>query len=122
MNILLGLFLIFSLTASYTRYIVASFSTVQTRISSQCIRYDVEQTKTVLYNSNTDDDSDLIARKIIVSGDVQGGYYRSCVFNEAGRFRRLVGTMSPPEDSNEAEIYVEVSRRKGLTTFSWFPT
>lgn len=29
---------------------------------------------------------------------------------QAGRFRRLIGTMSPPDDSDEAEIYVEVRR------------
>jgi len=85
------------------------------------------------------DESEVIARRIIVTGDVQGGYYRSCVLNEVGwnpihvphcphcerrfcfshilytlflqasRFRRLVGTMSPPDDTSEAEIYVEVS-------------
>ena len=27
-------------------------------------------------------DSEVIARRIIVTGDVQGGYYRSCVLNE----------------------------------------
>ena len=27
---------------------------------------------------------------------------------QASRFRRLVGTMSPPDDTKEAEIYVEV--------------
>lgn len=26
---------------------------------------------------------------------------------QAGKFRRLVGTMSPPDDTDEAEIYVE---------------
>ena len=76
------------------------------------------------------DNSEIIARRIIVIGDVQGGYYRSCVLNEVGfpllvvpnvkgahtlitsqasRFRRLVGTMSPPDSTKEAEIYVEVS-------------
>ena len=40
-------------------------------------------------------------------GDV-GGYYRTCVLNEAGKFRRLTGTMSDPDDSKTAEIYVEV--------------
>ena len=54
------------------------------------------------------DPNDIVARRIIVEGDVQGGYYRSCVRNEAGRFRRLSGTMTPPDDSNTAEIYVEV--------------
>jgi hypothetical protein len=28
--------------------------------------------------------NDMIARRIIVTGDVQGGYYRSCVLNEVG--------------------------------------
>ena len=54
------------------------------------------------------DPNDIIARRIIVTGDVQGGYYRSCVRNEASRFRRLSGTMTPPDDSGTAEIYVEV--------------
>jgi len=32
--------------------------------------------------SSGGDPSDIIARKIIVCGDVDGGYYRSCVKNE----------------------------------------
>jgi acylphosphatase len=60
---------------------------------------------------NDGDDDEIVARRIIVKGDVQGGYYRACVLNEAGKFRRLVGTMSPPDDSSdEAEIYVEGKR------------
>lgn len=47
----------------------------------------------------------------MVEGDVQGGYYRSCVRNEASRFRRLCGTMTPPDDSGKAEIYVEGKRK-----------
>ena len=35
------------------------------------------------------DDDELVARRIIVTGDVQGGYYRSCVLNEVSRV--LVG-------------------------------
>jgi hypothetical protein len=31
-----------------------------------------------------DDPEELVARRIIVKGDVQGGYYRSCVLNEVG--------------------------------------
>lgn len=54
-------------------------------------------------------DNEFVAKRIIVKGDVQGGYYRACVLNEARRFRRLVGTMSPPDDTDIAEIYVEVS-------------
>lgn len=57
---------------------------------------------------------DVIARRIIVQGAVQGGYYRACVLNEAGRFRRLVGTMTPPNDTDTAEIYVEVRRARKL--------
>jgi hypothetical protein len=30
--------------------------------------------------------NEIIARKIIVEGDVQGGYYRSCVLNEVSGF------------------------------------
>jgi len=58
--------------------------------------------------SSDNSPDDIIARRIIVEGDVEGGYYRSCVRNEAGRFRRLSGTMTPPDDSRKAEIYVEV--------------
>lgn len=29
-----------------------------------------------------DDQNEIVARRIIVKGDVQGGYYRSCVLNE----------------------------------------
>lgn len=69
----------------------------------------------LLASTNNDhaaaDNSEIIARRIIVIGDVQGGYYRSCVLNEASRFRRLVGTMSPPDSTKEAEIYVEGSRK-----------
>eukprot|EP01082_Thalassiosira_pseudonana_P012337 g11057.t1 g11057 contig48:52043-53138(+) len=57
------------------------------------------------------DPNETIARRIVVTGDVAGGYYRSCVKNEAKRFRKLIGTMSPPDDSKRAEIYVEGKRK-----------
>mmetsp|Transcript_11276 Transcript_11276/g.15798 ORF Transcript_11276/g.15798 Transcript_11276/m.15798 type:complete len:135 (+) Transcript_11276:116-520(+) len=64
---------------------------------------------TKLYSSSdAADPNEVVGRRIIVTGDVQGGYYRACVNNEAGKFRRLIGTMTPPDDTNEAEIYVEV--------------
>jgi len=72
---------------------------------------------TVALHSESSDDAaaadpnEVIARRIIVLGDVDGGYYRSCVKNEASRFRKLIGTMSPPDDSNRAEIYVEGKRK-----------
>lgn len=68
-------------------------------------------TTTSLYATSDDgaDQAELIARRIVVVGDVNGGYYRSCVKNEGSRFRNLVGTMTPPDDNDRAEIYVEVS-------------
>ncbi len=110
-------------------------------------------------SSTGGDPSEIIARKITVCGDVDGGYYRACVKNEVGcilchdvmcsivyccmlcadsiihsmsssfipsltiicfysifcwyikgsRFRKLIGTMTPPDDSEKAEILVEVS-------------
>jgi hypothetical protein len=32
--------------------------------------------------SGGEDPNEIVARRIIVKGDVQGGYYRSCVLNE----------------------------------------
>lgn len=62
--------------------------------------------------SDGKDPDEIIATRIIVTGDVNGGYYRSCVKNEAGRFRKLIGTMSPPDsESQRAEIYVEGKRK-----------
>lgn len=58
------------------------------------------------------DPNEVVARRIVVVGDVAGGYYRSCVKNEASRFRKLIGTMTPPEDDEKrAEIYVEGKRK-----------
>ena len=68
--------------------------------------------------SSDNDPNEIVAKRIIVEGDVQGGYYRSCVRNEAGRFRRLSGTMTPPDDSKKAEIYVEV--RSGYSNANCF--
>jgi len=62
-------------------------------------------------SDGANDPNEIIAMRITVEGDVQGGYYRSCVRNEAGRFRRLSGTMTPPDDSGKAEIYVEGKRK-----------
>ena len=32
--------------------------------------------------NGAEDPDEIVARRIIVKGDVQGGYYRSCVLNE----------------------------------------
>lgn len=61
-------------------------------------------------SSSVNDASEIVGRKIVVKGDVNGGYVRTCVVNEASRFRKLIGTMSPPEDTDTAEIYVEGKR------------
>jgi len=39
-------------------------------------------------------------------------FYFIFTMHQAGRFRKLVGTMSPPDDSDKAEIIVEVSTPK----------
>jgi hypothetical protein len=47
-----------------------------------------------------------------------------CLFSwhaQGGRFRRLTGTMSPPDDSDTAEIYVEVSAEEDFKIFLTFP-
>ena len=59
-------------------------------------------------DSSGGDPNEIVGKRIIVTGDVNGGYLRTCISNEAGKFRRLLGTMSPPDDGDEAEIYVEV--------------
>eukprot|EP00555_Chaetoceros_dichaeta_P011957 CAMPEP_0198253472 /NCGR_PEP_ID=MMETSP1447-20131203/3882_1 /TAXON_ID=420782 /ORGANISM="Chaetoceros dichaeta, Strain CCMP1751" /LENGTH=188 /DNA_ID=CAMNT_0043939149 /DNA_START=96 /DNA_END=662 /DNA_ORIENTATION=+ len=61
-------------------------------------------------SSSVNDASEIVGRRILVKGDVNGGYVRTCVINEASRFRKLIGTMSPPEDTDTAEIYVEGKR------------
>lgn len=59
----------------------------------------------------SDPNNEIISAKISLEGDVDGGYYRACVLNEAGKFRRLVGTMTPPEGNRKAEIYVEGKKK-----------
>ena len=67
-------------------------------------------TTTKLAFAKEDDAAELVGRRIIVTGDVNGGYIRTCIMNEAAVFRKLIGTMTPPDSSSStAEIYVEVS-------------
>jgi hypothetical protein len=37
-----------------------------------------------LHDADAADPSEIVAKKIVVKGDVQGGYYRACVLNEVG--------------------------------------
>lgn len=62
--------------------------------------------------------NDIVACRIQIQGAAQGGYFRAQVKNEAGRFRRLIGTMSPPSEdpADPAEIYVE-GKRKSIEGF-----
>ena len=52
-------------------------------------RWVASQSATELNQSaSSEDPNELIAKRIIVKGDVQGGYYRSCVLNEvSGRLQ-----------------------------------
>lgn len=86
--------------------IFSSSPLVNAFVSPKCPSQPAFSTR-ILAESTDVDPNEIVARRIVVEGDVQGGYYRSCVRNEAGRFRRLSGTMTPPDDSKKAEIYVE---------------
>ena len=60
---------------------VDAFSSIgASQLAGQTIR---SQPATVLYlASEHADDNEIVAKRIFVKGDVQGGYYRSCVLNE----------------------------------------
>mmetsp|Transcript_312 Transcript_312/g.755 ORF Transcript_312/g.755 Transcript_312/m.755 type:complete len:181 (+) Transcript_312:243-785(+) len=71
-------------------------------------------------SSSSGDPKEIIARRIVVQGpSVQNGYYRACVLNEGGKFRRLTGTMTPPDDSEKAEILVEGNRKQVEGFIRW---
>ena len=105
-------------TSSSSPYVTALFATTSTTDDD---RHDESSSSlTPNWNQQADDyaasgidPNETIARRVIVTGDVDGGYYRSCVKNEASRFRKLIGTMSPPDNDNSrrAEIYVEGKRK-----------
>ena len=66
--------LILALTVSLTEGFAPNRSFI-TRLSSQ-------RRELAVTDGKSSADSEVIARRIIVTGDVQGGYYRSCVLNE----------------------------------------
>jgi acylphosphatase len=45
------------------------------------------------HTNNDNGTQEIIARRIIVKGDVQGGYYRSCVLNEVNK-KPIIGWFS----------------------------
>ena len=96
--------LLVALCASTTRAFLAAPSSPSVVTSSH-------PSMSLSATSNSEEDDDIVARRIVVAGDVQGGYYRACVLNEARRFRRLVGNMTPPDGSDRAEIYIEGKKK-----------
>jgi acylphosphatase len=106
-------------SSSSSPYVTALFARTSST-NDDDDRHDESSSSTPNWNQQADDyaasgidPNETIARRVIVTGDVDGGYYRSCVKNEASRFRKLIGTMSPPDDDNNrrAEIYVEGKRK-----------
>jgi hypothetical protein len=101
-----------TITSSSSNNIAVDTSSQNIRDTTSTYRISSAYSTTSLYATSDGgaDQAELIARRIVVVGDVNGGYYRSCVKNEGSRFRNLVGTMTPPDDNDSrAEIYVEVS-------------
>lgn len=54
---------------------------VVNQLSSRSLNGQVGATELKFADSNIDQ-NEIIAKRIIVKGNVQGGYYRSCVLNE----------------------------------------
>mmetsp|Transcript_34316 Transcript_34316/g.73141 ORF Transcript_34316/g.73141 Transcript_34316/m.73141 type:complete len:180 (+) Transcript_34316:103-642(+) len=108
-----------SLTPTSAAAAVRASGTVVSPASATRRSNDVPTVGTALHAEGGDDSSaaaaadpnEVIARRIVVTGDVDGGYYRSCVKNEASRFRKLIGNMSSPQGDKRAEIYVEGKRK-----------
>ena len=98
-------------SAFTSRSLLGGVSAVTQRVTPTALAVASESSSAASKAESVDDDSDLVAKRLVVTGDVQGGYVRACVINEAGRFRRLVGTMTDPDvSSDRAEIYVEGKR------------
>ena len=68
--------------------LVVAFTNPVTKFSpiSKVIFATAEQEASAADIEESGDPSELIARRIVVEGDVQGGYYRSCVLNEVREF------------------------------------
>mmetsp|Transcript_12650 Transcript_12650/g.18452 ORF Transcript_12650/g.18452 Transcript_12650/m.18452 type:complete len:164 (+) Transcript_12650:126-617(+) len=91
-----------------------AFSPSTTRSLSSASLRDTTTTSTSIRaaeDSSPEDPKDVIGKTIQIKGDVNGGYVRTCIRNEASQFRRLIGTMSPPSDDDTATIYVEGKRK-----------
>ena len=62
------------------------------------------------------DPKEIIARRIIVEGDVEGGYYRSCVRNEVGTQHKTI-----TQRSKRKERERERERKKKQKLALFFP-
>ena len=62
------------------------------------------------------DPKEIIARRIIVEGDVEGGYYRSCVRNEVGNQHKTITQRSKRKEKER-----ERERKKKQTLALFFP-
>ena len=62
-----------------------AFTTTTTRHQNQRVVITPLQLADAAATTSGGEPSEVIARKIIVRGDVDGGYYRSCVKNEVSR-------------------------------------
>mmetsp|Transcript_17174 Transcript_17174/g.32515 ORF Transcript_17174/g.32515 Transcript_17174/m.32515 type:complete len:155 (-) Transcript_17174:182-646(-) len=101
-------FCLILITFSYFSDEIYSFAPT-TILSSTAVQ---QNRSRILYaTGSSENPEEVIGKTIIVKGDVNGGYVRTCIKNEASNFRRLIGTMSPPGDDNTATIYVEGKRK-----------
>jgi hypothetical protein len=70
------------LVSFLTFFLIASNHVVTAFAPTSFLSTAVYGATTRLYVAADAEESDLVARRIVVTGDVQGGYYRSCVLNE----------------------------------------
>ena len=67
---------------SFLAFFLIASNHVVTAFAPTSLSAAVHGATTRLYVTAGAEESDLVARRIVVTGDVQGGYYRSCVLNE----------------------------------------
>ena len=73
-------------TLYFSPRIVLTPSTTTTGPTNTAVVLQAEPTDNNGDSTNNMDANEIIARRIIVVGDVDGGYYRSCVKNEVSNF------------------------------------
>jgi hypothetical protein len=63
----------------------SSIAPPSTRLSMSTVRAATESSSSTEATTEGNDPSELVAKRITVVGDVQGGYYRACVKNEVSQ-------------------------------------